>query len=304
MIKLKYGYSVINIPGIAMQKIKDAGELDLRVLLSVSGGIADENEIADFLGADVSNVLSSVSFWRGAGIFEADEPKNKLTPSDSASRVYTGNEIAEIRKTDSSIDSLISGCQKILRANVFTHAESSSVVYLRQNLGFEPEYVLLLCSYYSQKEKISMRFIEKRAIDLYDKGIKTIGALEEYLGEEDKRYDTENIVRKLFGLGERAFTAKEKAYIKDWTTKWHVSEEMIRRAFEETVSKTQTPTLAYCNAILKSWHEAGIDSSEGVENEKQSYKKKKSSAKEKDSGFDLDEFFDLALKRGEGAKGE
>ena len=130
-----------------------------------------------------------------------------------------------------------------------------------------------------------MRFIEKRAIDLYDKGIKTIGALEEYLGEEDKRYDMEHIVRKLFGLGERAFTAKEKTYIKDWTSKWHVSEEMIGRAYEETVSKTQTPTLAYCNAILKSWHEAGIVSGEGVEKEKQSYKKKKSGAKEKDAGF-------------------
>jgi len=247
--------------------------------------------------------MSSVSFWRGVGIFEADE-KKKLTPSDSASRVYTGNEIAEIRKSDSSVDSLISGCQKILRATVFTHAESSSVVYLRQNLGLEPEYVLLLCSYYSQKEKISMRFIEKRAIELYDKGIKTIGALEEYLGEEDKRYDTEHILRKLFGLGERAFTAKEKTYIKDWTSKWHVSEEMLKRAFEETVSKTQTPTLAYCNAILKSWHEAGIVSGDDVEKEKQSYKKKKSSAKEKDAGFDLDEFFDLALKRGEGARGE
>lgn len=300
MIKLKYGSNVVNIPGSALEKLHSAGERELRVLIAVCARVEDD-EIPSVTGLDSDDVASAVEFWRGAGVFEGErEKQKKITPADSASRVYTGDEIAQICQTDKSIDSLIVRCREILGSRVFTHAESSSVVYLRHNLALDPEYILLLCAHYSKQDKITMRFIEKKAIDLYDSNIRTVEALEKYLSEDVKKHDAEYKIRKLFGLGERALVAKEQEYIKNWVIKWQMSDELIKRAYEETVANTKTPTLAYANAILKNWHESGVSSDDDAAREKKEYKKKSGKKRAADTSFDLDEFFDLAIARGEG----
>ena len=305
MIKLRYGASVISLPGAAKEKISEAGEVELRVLVALCAG-TDEKELASVCKADGGDVERALSFWRGAGVIEgemSEAPKKRITPSDSTSRVYTGEEISQIRAADASVDGLIIKCREILGSHVFTHAESSSVIYLRQGLGLEPEYVLLLCSHYARREKITMRFIEKKAISLYDDGIRTVGALEAYLDGENKKHDMEYTVRRLFGLGERALVPREREYISNWA-KWGMSGEMIRRAYEETIANTERPTLAYANAIIENWHGSGVSNGAEAEEKKKQFKEKaakKEKKPKKDPGFDLDEFLDLAIARGEGS---
>ena len=116
--------------------------------------------------------------------------------------------------------------------------------------------------------------------------------------------NTEHLVRQLFGLGERALVPKEREYISNWTLKWNMSEDLIRRAYEETVANTERPTLAYANAVLKNWYESGVSSAEQADEQKNEHKKKtqkKQKPKKSDPGFDLDEFFDLAIARGQGS---
>ena len=303
MIKLKYGASVISLPGAVKDKISEAGEAELRVLVALCAGNS-EGELASVCSLDGGAVSKALSFWRGAGIIEGEEEpmqKRRITPSDSTSRVYTGDEIAKIRESDPSVDGLIIKCREILGSHVFTHAESSSVIYLRQGLGLEPEYIMLLCSHYARREKITVRFIEKKAISLYDGGIRTVDALEAYLDGENKKHDVEYLVRRLFGLGERALVPREREYISNWV-KWGMSEEMIRRAYEETISNTERPTLAYANAIMDNWHKSGVSNGAEAEEKKKEFKEKsgkKSKKQKNDPGFDLDEFLDLAIARGE-----
>lgn len=292
-----------------MKGLYDASKNDLAVIMSIYSGITDEEALCSALGIGEEDLLRSLAYWRDIGVIDVDGvSKRRITPSDGAAIVYTGKEIAEISEKDSSVDSLINKCREIIGTNVFTHAEASSVIYMRQGLGLDPEYIMLLCSHYAKTDRVTLRLIEKKATELYDSGIRTVGALESYLDADKKRFDAEYKIRKLFGLGERALLPREQAYIKDWVVKWGMSDEMIRRAYEETVVNTKTPTLAYANAILKSWHESGVLSTEAAEKEKAEHKKKtaKKSAG-KAPGFDLDEFFDLAIARGQGGddkKGE
>ena len=304
MIKLKYGTSVISLPGSAKDKITEADGAELRVLIAVAGGASSEDEIAAICKMNDDDVRHALSFWRGAGIVEGESDKKARgeTPSDVASRVYTGEEIEKICKEDRSTALLISKCRDILGSRVFTHADSSSVIYMRQGLGLDAEYIMLLCTYYAKRDKITVRFIEKKAISLYDDGIRTLPALEAYLSGETKRHDVENTVRKLFGLGERTLVPREREYISNWT-KWEMSDELIRRAYEETVSNTDRPTLAYANAILENWHSSGVENGAQAEEKKKEFKSKTSKKTKKtktEPGFDLDEFFDLAIARGEG----
>lgn len=304
MIKLNFGDSVVSLPGAVKDSLAGAGGAELRVLIAVAGGAKDEDEIASMCKMNDSDVRGALAFWRGAGIIEGDaEKKTRVdTPSDVASRVYTGEEVEKICKSDKSVDLLITKCRAILGSRVFTHAEASSIIYLRQGLGLDAEYILLLCTYYAKRDKITVRFIEKKAISLYDDGVRTLPALEAYLSGETKRHDVENTVRKLFGLGERALVPREREYIANWT-KWQISDELIRRAYEETVQNTDRPTLAYANAIIENWHSAGVETGAQAEEKKKEYKsktEKKPKKKKADPGFDLDEFFDLAIARGEG----
>lgn len=304
MIKLKYGASVISLPGAVRDKIGEATGADLRVLIAISGGAASDDEIAAICKMSADDVRGSLAFWRGAGVIEGDSEKKPRgqTPSDIAARVYTGDEIEKICKEDKSIGLLITKCQEILGLHTFTHAESSSMIYLCQGLGLDAEYIMLLCSYYAKRERITVRFIEKKAISLYDDGVKTLPALEAYLSGETKRRDVENTVRKLFGLGERALVPREREYISNWT-KWEMSDELIRCAYEETVTNTDRPTLAYANAILENWHASGVENGAQADEKKKEYKSKTTKKTKKtktDPGFDLDEFFDLAIARGEG----
>ena len=307
MIKLKYGSSVVSLPGEVSRKIGEATEADLRVIVAIASGIVDEDELSSTCKISKEETARALSFWRGAGVIEdAAQKKYKSSPSDEAPRVYTGDEISQICDEDGTIDSLINKCREILESRVFTHADASSVIYMRRDLGLDPEYIILLCSHYAKRERITLRFIEKKAIALYDDGIRTISALEQYLADETKRQGTEYLVRQLFGLGERALVPREREYISNWTLKWNMSEDMIRRAYEETVANTERPTLAYANAILKNWHEAGISSAEQADAQKTEHKNKTQKKQKKnkaDPGFDLDEFFDLAIARGHGNDG-
>ncbi|MBO4354314.1 MAG: DnaD domain protein [Clostridia bacterium] len=305
MIKLKYGSSVISLPGNVAGKISEATEADMRVIVAIASGLTDAEAIASACKISDEETARALSFWRGAGVIEDALPKKYgRSPSDEAPRVYTGEEISQICDDDKSMDSLINKCREMLACRTFTHADASSVIYMRRDLALDPEYIILLCSYYAKREKITLRFIEKKAISLYDDGIKTVTALERYFADETKRHDTEHLVRQLFGLGERALVPKEREYISNWTLKWNMSEELIRRAYEETVANTERPTLAYANAVLKNWYESGVSSAEQADEQKNEHKKKtqkKQKPKKSDPGFDLDEFFDLAIARGQGS---
>lgn len=307
MITLKYGSSVVSVPRSALEKLSEAGEAELRVLLCVCSGNTDPETVGALCGLDSLKVQNALSFWRGADVIEGSalQKKRHVTPADGAARVYTGDEISKICKDDGSVEVLIGKCREILGSRVFTHSEASSVIYLRQGLKLEPEYIILLCSHYAKRERISMRFIEKKALILYDEGIRSVSQLEAYLGGETKKHDVETLVRTLFGLGERSLVPREREYISNWV-KWDISEDLIRRAYEETVPKTDRPTLAYANAIITNWHSAGVENGEQAEENKKKYKTKtggKRSAKVSKStdktSFDLDEFFDLAIARGE-----
>ena len=303
MIKLKYGSNVVSVPGAALDKISEAGEAELRVLLCICAGNTDPETISSECRLDAVKVQNALSFWRGADVIDGVTLKKRtVTPTDGAARVYTGEEISKIRDSDSSVDVLINKCREILGSHVFTHAEASSVIYLRQGLRLEPEYIILLCSHYAKRERITMRFIEKKALTLYDDGIRSVSQLEAYLGGETKRHDVETLVRTLFGLGERSLVPREREYISNWV-KWDISEELIRGAYEQTVSNTEHPTLAYANAVITNWHNAGVENGEQAEENKKQYKNKngkgsRKSKNAKQTSFDLDEFFDLAIARG------
>ena len=95
-------------------------------------------------------------------------------------------------------------------------------------------------------------------------------------------------MRTLFGFGDRALTAKEKAAIEAWQ-KWQFDSDMLTLAFEKTVGSAKHPTVAYMHKVLESWYQNGWMTPADVE------KGKAADAPAKT--YDLADFFQAALEK-------
>lgn len=144
-----------------------------------------------------------------------------------------------------------------------------------------------------------MRYFEKTALNLFDRGIDSTAKLEKYFIDESRRGELEFVVRRLYGMGDRALTATEKEYLRVWTSDWDVGAELVEAGYEEMMKNINFPKMSYENKILKNWHDAGIKT---VEEAKQksfiSSGKGKGGKTAEAPSFDLGEFFDLAVMRG------
>ena len=150
-----------------------------------------------------------------------------------------------------------------------------------------------MCAHAVSVDKRSVRYIEKLAVEFYDKDIVSYEELEEELNTMKSRMSTETFVRTLFGIGKRAFIKKEKEAISDWTEKYGFGRDMIEKAYEITVSHTGEPKISYANAILERWYADGIKTPEDVD----AADSKRNTKNGTQSSFETDDFFEAALNR-------
>ena len=194
---------------------------------------------------------------------------------------------------------MIDCCQQEL-GKIFNTAESEIIIGLLDYLSLDPEYILLLCAHSAKRGKKSLRYIEKTAITLHDKGILTYEQLELYLKKQDTAEDAESALREMFGIGRRSLIKKEREAFFRWTADWQMPTDVIARAYEIAVGRTGEPSVPYTNAILEKWHTENLHTAEEVER----YEADRRPAGKESAGcsFDTDDFFEAALKRSYGDK--
>lgn len=219
-------------------------------------------------------------------------------PKKSRLPAYRNEEVARLLQQNGELPPLLDMAQKLL-GKVFSEYETASLVALYDYFGFDAHYILTLLAYLVKKEKTSMRYIEATAAGLYDDGIRTVGALEERFAYLDRVEILENKVRRLFGLGTRALSTKERKYLDDWT-QWNISDALLTYAFEQTVEHTTRPTLAYMHKILKKAYDAGITTEEEARAQNEAFRSGKAEAEARKHSFAASAFLDAALARSYG----
>ena len=105
--------------------------------------------------------------------------------------------------------------------------------------------------------------------------------------------DAEGRIRSLFGVGERAFTTKEKKFISAWINDMGYSIEIIEKAYEVTADATGKGSIPYANSVLERWFAAGLRTLEEIED---SYRSGDGD-KPHEGSFDTDSFFEAAVRR-------
>ncbi len=292
--KINYGNGVVSLPAAALERLAHAGEAELKVLLALCSGCED---IAALTGCDEASVNAAVAYWRGAGIISGEEKTTgRKVARHATTPTYTGEELSRIID-ENGLAMIIDECQS-LTGRVFNITEVNRIAALNSYLGLSGEYILLLFSYCAEHGKNTLKYIEKTAYDLYDRGIDSTEGLEEYIRREEDKHSLEGKLRKLFGLGERSLTPAEKKHIATWSDEYNYSYDIIEEAYNITVEKTGKLSLPYLSKILSNWHGKELRTLEDVKASLERYEQEKA-AEQQNSGssFDVDEFFELALKR-------
>ncbi len=317
--RIIYGNGVAVIPKSALEVMRRAGGDEIKVLLSLCAceGNADERKLVKLTGCKIENVRDALCFWRGAGIIETADakegtdcadiaeieekaeapvevkaPKKKLQRSEELPN-YTSAELSDILEQRSETATLIHECQNIM-GKVFNVHEINVLMGLVDYLGLDCEYIMILLTYCISLGKKTLHYAEKMAFALYDAGITTADELSEELRRREVIASNEGRIRTLFGLGERAFTSKEKKFISNWLGEMGYSIEIIEKAYEITADATGKGSLPYANSIIEKWHAEGLKTLEEID----AFYKKNSEQKETgSSGMDMDDFFEAAVKR-------
>lgn len=213
---------------------------------------------------------------------------------------YSESECADIIERSPEMPDTISMCQQLL-GKIFTTADVEVIVGLCDHLGLGPDYVACLIKYCVDNGKKSMRYIEKTAVSLFDEGICTSEALNDYLKRKEKLNESIAQIQTMTGSVGRPLTPYEKKTFSCWLEEWKYDIDVITKAWEVTIGNINIPKVSYMNKVLLNWHDSGFQTLADVEAYCEAYKKKKEAMNAGQSvGFQTDEIMEAILKRSYG----
>lgn len=310
-MKLTFNYtdSVIALPAEAvLDRLKELKEPELRVMIFAASDPDFRKDPENYrakavkvLGMQWSQIEASITDLCRRGIFVSEEkelPKEKRSDISvkADSPQYSRDEVADIVERSADLKKLIADIGNKL-GKLLGQGEAMTVVSMYDYLRLDTDFILKLADFCVETDKKSLKYIERMAYSLFEADITDVRALDVYLEEQRRKYSLTEKIRSLFGIGQRAFTAKEKRQLEAWLDTYRFPYEIIRHAYEITVDRIKEPSIDYAGAILKKWHEAGFSTLEEVQSEAKKAPAPAKKTKAADS-FDPDEFASRALKRG------
>lgn len=326
---LNFGQGVVVLPATVLSA--EATSLQMRVLLWLSSDLSLAEkpiQLAKLAGCKKEEATDALAFWKREGVLssgsepvtsektEKSVPVVKILQREDAIPTYRTEELAAMMEGRKALKSLLDESQQLLGKMFNTH-DVNLLFGMVDYLGLSEEYILVLLSHCQRVGIRTMRGVEKYAIDLVNREIRTEKQLEVYLQNEEEKQRLEGKIRTMFGMKSRELTQKEKKMIGQWVA-FGYGEEIIRMAYEITVDATGEASMNYANAIMERWHAEGLNEKKQIEEKLEQEKEERNvkiaaetkrprgrcAKKEKTvpvgevgNSFDEDDFFEAALHR-------
>lgn len=293
--------SVFAVPtAVADRYLKFCTEAQLKVLLlALRQGQSpiDSAGIAARLGLPAAEVDDCLQYWQESGLFTFDAASaaapapqlpspapsalQQAAPAATTVQTPTGQTITTLRArghlSPGEINTLLRENRQFAalaaeleaaRGSVLSPSEREILAYLFGSLELSPEYLLVAAAYCRDKGKKKLSYLEKMVAGWLEDGIDTYEKAENHIQRLTRQEDDETRIRRLFGLPERALTAKEKACVTRWCGEYMTSEPLLRLAYDRTVEATGKVSFAYIDKILAAWAAKGITTVEAAEAER------------------------------------
>lgn len=280
--------SIFAVPAaVADRHLKFCSEAQLKVLLLAlrqGQSPVDTAGIAGRLGLTEAEVDDCLQYWQEAQLFTEEnapqpekagpapaEPPKKtaeegITTIRSRGHLSPG-EVNALLREDKRFAGLAAELEKA-RGSVLSPSEREILAYLCGSLELTPEYLLVAAAYCRDRGKKKMSYLEKMVAGWLEEGIDTYEKAEVHIRRLTRQEDDEGRIRRLFGLPERALTAREKACINRWCGEYMTPDALIKLAYDRAVEATGKVSFAYIDKVLAAWTAKGITTVEAAEAER------------------------------------
>ena len=266
---------------VADKHLRLAGAVQLKVLLWLSrhGGAYEDEACSRAVGESVPDCRDALRYWVDAGVLagsdgvpvaaapaptKAVEPRSKAPVARPRAVKPQMPEVIARRDSSPEFAYLLDEVSARL-GRPLSPGDMETLLYLCDTAGLPTGVILMVVGYAVSASRLTMRYIEKIALDWADRDILTIAAAEEHLCQLERSQQALKHVQTVCGLdkppsGAAAFAAAEK-----WVYDWGTSDDVLRQAYEICREKTGKFQTAYMNRILDNWREQGADTAEKIE---------------------------------------
>ena len=280
--------SIFAVPAaVADRHLKFCSEAQLKVLLLAlrqGQSPVDTAGIAGRLGLTEAEVDDCLQYWQEAQLFTegsapqpekagpapAEPPKKTVEEGVTTIRSrghLSPGEVNALLREDKRFAGLAAELEKA-RGSVLSPSEREILAYLCGSLELTPEYLLVAAAYCRDRGKKKMSYLEKMVAGWLEEGIDTYEKAEVHIRRLTRQEDDEGRIRRLFGLPERALTAREKACINRWCGEYMTPDALIKLAYDRAVEATGKISFAYIDKVLAAWTAKGITTVEAAEAER------------------------------------
>ena len=280
--------SIFAVPAaVADRHLKFCSEAQLKVLLLAlrqGQSPVDTAGIAGRLGLTETEVDDCLQYWQEAQLFTegsapqpekagpapAEPPKKTVEEGVTTIRSrghLSPGEVNALLREDKRFAGLAAEMEKA-RGSVLSPSEREILAYLCGSLELTPEYLLVAAAYCRDRGKKKMSYLEKMVAGWLEEGIDTYEKAEVHIRRLTRQEDDEGRIRRLFGLPERALTAREKACINRWCGEYMTPDALIKLAYDRAVEATGKVSFAYIDKVLAAWTAKGITTVEAAEAER------------------------------------
>ena len=280
--------SIFAVPAaVADRHLKFCSEAQLKVLLLAlrqGQSPVDTAGIAGRLGLTETEVDDCLQYWQEAQLFTeggAPQPEkagpapaepSKKTVEEGVTTIrsrghLSPGEVNALLREDKRFAGLAAELEKA-RGSVLSPSEREILAYLCGSLELTPEYLLVAAAYCRDRGKKKMSYLEKMVAGWLEEGIDTYEKAEVHIRRLTRQEDDEGRIRRLFGLPERALTAREKACINRWCGEYMTPDALIKLAYDRAVEATGKVSFAYIDKVLAAWAAKGITTVEAAEAER------------------------------------
>ena len=270
----------------------------LRVLLWFSRYESwDAAACAKKLGLSVDECTGCLHFWVQQGVLTTDEPVRTTAVAHEPSSPRPApvkpliKEVLQYQKQNPEFSVLVEAASSRLGKPI-GHSETATLLYLHNTVGLPMEVILMEIAYAVSIGKGNMRYVEKLALDWYDRDIATISAVDGHIRYLEACRQAGEQVEKLLAAPKPLNTAQAQLAEK-WLTQWQFSETMLLKAADitrEKIPKITPSFLSYMDKILEGWLAEGIDHPDKIPAAVSTKKKGAAATNPEKSSLHLEEF--------------
>lgn len=322
MAKKRINYVKGEIPDNIADILANADEQDLKILTLLLMAADKDGEVEDgfsaeqYLGISKADVDASLKFWRGAGVVASARTQKKKNEDGGTVSVNTAHrngavesggvenyqsaELATLLESRAVSACFVDEAQKVF-GKTFNSYDTSVIVGLVDQYGFEEEAILEILAYVFRMGKKGVKYAEKVAIGFYDDGLTTAADVTARIALIERSREESYKIKKIFGFGDRALTKTEQALFEKWVGVYGYDVDVIKLAYDMMIDAIQKPVPKYADKILERWHCEGLRALSDVEAYEKSRKDGSSQGgadkNDPQKSYEVDDFFEAAMKR-------